>query len=73
MEEYDVCKMEKLEKMTYLSLLQPLPLLEGIWRNITIDLIESLPKSKGKDAIMVVVDRFINYAYFIALIHHFSA
>lgn len=73
MEEYDVCKMEKLEKMTYLSLLQPLPLLEGIWRNITIDLIESLPKSKGKDAIMVVVDRFINYVYFIALIHHFSA
>jgi hypothetical protein len=59
--------------MTYLGLLQPLSLLEGIWRNITIDFIESLPKSKGKDTIMVVVDRFINYTYFIALIHHFPA
>ena len=59
--------------MTYLGLLQPLSLLEGIWRNINRDFIESLPKSKGKDTIMVVIDRFINYAYFIALIHHFLA
>jgi transposase InsO family protein len=38
-----------------------------------MDLIESLPKSEGKDYILVVVDRLTKYAHFWPLTHPFSA
>ena len=37
-----------------------------------MDFITSLPKSKGKNAIMVVVDRLTKYAHFYALSHPFK-
>jgi len=33
-----------------------LKILEGPWQEISINIIGSLPKSKDKDAIMVIVD-----------------
>ena len=38
-----------------------------------MDFITSLPKSEGKNVIMVVVDRLTKYAHFCALSHSFSA
>lgn len=38
-----------------------------------MDFIEELPKSKGKDTIMVVVNYFTKYAHFIGLSHPFLA
>jgi hypothetical protein len=47
--------------VAYPGLLQPLPVLEGTWKNITMYFIVELPKLEGKDTIMVMVDRFSKY------------
>lgn len=68
-----VCPKNKTEHQMPAGLLQPLPLPDLAWSHITMDFVEGLPKSEGKDVIWVIVDRFSKYAHFIALSHPFSA
>jgi hypothetical protein len=72
-EECDVCKQAKVEIVAYPGLLQPLPVPNGTWEAIIMDFIEGLLSSDGKNAIMLVVDRFTKYKHFIALSHPFTS
>ena len=58
--------------MKSLGTLQPLPIPPTIWKDIFMDFITSLPKSRNKSVIMVVVDRLSKYAHFCALHHPFT-
>ena len=67
------CQQAKPDRSKYPSLLQPLPVPSSAWQIISMDFIEGLPKSKGKNCILVVVDKFTKYSHFLALSHPFTA
>lgn len=67
------CQLNKPELVLSPGLLQPLPIPEEAWSNISMDFITGLPKAEGKDVIMVVVDRMTKYSHFIALAHPYKA
>ncbi|KAJ4801510.1 polyprotein [Rhynchospora pubera] len=69
----DNCQQNKNEHIKLPGLLQPLPIPEEAWRSVSMDFITGLPKSEGKEVIMVVVDRLTKYAHFMALKHPFQA
>ena len=67
------CQRCKYDQCVYPGLLQPLPIPESIWEDISMDFIEGLPKSQGKEVLIAVVDRLSKYTHFLALSLPFSA
>lgn len=61
----DLCQRVKPVTHAQYGPLQPLQTPERKWTHISYDFITGLPESEGKDAILVVVDRFSKGAHFI--------
>lgn len=68
----EVCQKTKTEALALLGLIQPLHIPCQVQDDITLDFIEGLLSSHGKDSLLVDVVRFNKYAHFIALSHIFS-
>lgn len=53
--------------------LESLPILEKVWEDLTMDLIEGKRNSQGYTCIWIIVDRFSKFAHFVPLKHPYSA
>lgn len=68
----DVCRRAKVETLTPTGLSQPLPIPCQVWKDITMDFIERLCPSNGKDTILVVIDCLSKSKHFLALSDPFT-
>jgi hypothetical protein len=68
-QQSNVCQHAKHLNTPPVGLLEPLPIPTGAWRDISMDFVEDLPTSEGFNVIMVIVDRYTKYAYFVPLKH----
>ena len=71
--ECDVCQRNKHEVSSSPGLLQPLPIPQCAWSQISINFIEGLPVSEDKNVIFVVVDKLTKYTHFMRLKHPYTA
>jgi hypothetical protein len=68
----EVCQKAKSERVKYMGFLQPLPVPSGAWQTVSIDFVEGLPMSAGKNCVLVIVDKFSKFSHFVPLKHPFT-
>lgn len=67
------CQMCKYGHAAKPGLLQPLPIPDRAWVEVSMDFVEGLPTLKGNGTILVVVNKLTKYGHFVALSHPFTA
>ncbi|KAL0540119.1 hypothetical protein IC582_024349 [Cucumis melo] len=72
-DSYITCQRNKSLALSPAGLLIPLEIPHQVWSDISMDFIDGLPKAKGCDVILVVVDRLNKYSHFFALKHPYTA
>ena len=60
------CRRANYSRDAYNGILNPLPIPERAWRDISLDFVVGLPMSEGKNAILVIICRLIKIRHFIA-------
>ncbi|GAU36702.1 hypothetical protein TSUD_16140 [Trifolium subterraneum] len=68
-----VCQQTKPANHYPYGLLQPLPIPNRVWEDVSLDFIVGLPSFQSHTVILVVVDRFSKAAHFGSLPTHFTA
>ncbi|XP_061369307.1 uncharacterized protein LOC133312169 [Gastrolobium bilobum] len=71
--ECSICQQVKYEANKPTRLLQPLPVPEGIFEDLSMDFIVGLPLSHGHCTILVVIHRLSKFAYFGRLPRSYTA
>jgi hypothetical protein len=62
----DICQRVKIEHQKPSGLLQPLPIPEWKWEDISMDFVNGLPRTpRGNDSIWVIIDRLTKVTHFI--------
>ncbi|XP_031479944.1 uncharacterized protein LOC116250461 [Nymphaea colorata] len=61
------CQHEKYEAIKPPGHLNPLPIPDKPWEDVSMDFIDAMPRAEGKEAVLVVVDRLTKYSHFVAL------
>ena len=72
LQECEVCQRNKYETLSPAGLLQPLPILTSTCTDLSMDFLGGVPRAKGLDTILVVIDRLTKYGLFFALSHPYS-
>ena len=67
-----ICHWQKASHQQPQSLLQTLPIPHYVWEEITVEFVEALPKSRGIDTVLKVVDTLSNYVHFLRSKHPFA-
>ena len=69
-EKYDTCRRVKAEHQRPAGRLQPLPIPEWKWDDISMDFVVDLPRNpSGKNSVWVIVDRLTKSAHFLPIIN----